>query len=675
MSSSVPILPQGAGYGVVIGIGLFFSAVMIGITALQARYTEFSPDNPEEFSSASRSVKPGLIAAGIVSAWTWAATLLQSSAVAYKYGLSGPWWYGAGATVQVLLFAMLAAKLKLNAPFAHTWLEIVRARWGNVAHLVFMFFGLATNIIVSAMLILGGSATVTDLTGMNTIAACFLIPAVVAVYVIVGGMRSTLLCDYSHTTILFVIILVFVFTVYATSSKIGSPAAMHRLLEAQAVASPVAGNAHGSYLTMRSKNGIIFGVINIVGNFATVFQDQAYWQRAIASRPASTVKAYLLGGLAWFAIPFTMATTLGLAAVALRGDPAMKVLTPLDVSKGLPASAAASALLGKSGAAAMLILLFMAVTSACSAELIAVSSLLTYDVYKTYIHPDATEERILLVEHLMVGLYAIVCGLAGLIFFYIGVSLGWLYTFMGVILGSGVVPIALCITWSKANKWGCIAGAVLGFVAGIIAWLVTTAKLNNSVINVVTTGGDFEMLAGNVASIVIGGLIATISSFMFPESFDWVATRALNAPVASEKARPTPEASEVVTQDEKRSQTSANIEEASIRSAQQEINDELDPVALRKAFLFASASSIVLFIILIIVIPFPLFFAKTIYSVKGYTGWVAIGIAWTFCSAITVILYPIFESRHALIRIARGIFIDLFTKESGKLKQAKITSV
>jgi urea-proton symporter len=64
------------------------------------------------------------------------------------------------------------------------------------------------------MLILGGSATVTDLTGMSTIAvkqrflylvaavlmfkfrqACFLIPLGVAIYVVVGGMRSTLLCD------------------------------------------------------------------------------------------------------------------------------------------------------------------------------------------------------------------------------------------------------------------------------------------------------------------------------------------------------------------------------------------------------------------------------------------------------------------------------------------------
>ena len=61
-----------------LGIGLFFSALMVGLTAVQSRYTGFSPKNSEEFTSASRSVKPGLIASGIVSAWTWAATLVCS---------------------------------------------------------------------------------------------------------------------------------------------------------------------------------------------------------------------------------------------------------------------------------------------------------------------------------------------------------------------------------------------------------------------------------------------------------------------------------------------------------------------------------------------------------------------------------------------------------------------
>ena len=75
----------------------------------------------------------------------------------------------------------------------------------------------------------------------------------------------------------------------------------------------------------------------------------------------------------------------------------------------------------------MLILLFLAVTSATSAELIAVSSILTYDVYKRYINPHATEAQILRVSHYMVAAFAVFMGIAGTIFFYIGVSMGWLY--------------------------------------------------------------------------------------------------------------------------------------------------------------------------------------------------------------------------------------------------------
>ncbi|CAE6533326.1 unnamed protein product [Rhizoctonia solani] len=678
MSESVStVLPQGAGYGVVVGIGLFFSAFMLGLTWIQARYTGFSPSNSEEFSSASRSVKPGLIASGIVSAWTWAATLLQSSAVAYKYGISGPWWYGAGATIQVLLFAMLAAKLKLNSPNAHTFLEIIGARWGTAAHLVFLFFGLATNIIVSSMLILGGSATVTDLTGMNTIAACFLIPIGVAIYVVAGGMRATLLCDYTHTAVLFAIILTFIFTAYATSPKIGSPARMHELLVEAATSKPVPGNAQGSYLTMRSKNGLIFGVINIIGNFATVFNDQAYWQRAIASKPQSCVKAYLLGGLAWFSIPFTFATTLGLAAVALHNDPDMRTLSPADVSAGLPAPSAAAALLGTSGAAAMLVLLFLAVTSATSAELIAVSSLLTYDVYKRYINPRATEAQIMRVSHLMVAFFAVCMGLFGLIFYYIGVSMGWLYTFMGTLLGSAVVPIALCITWQKASKMGCIVGAIAGLFSGIIAWLVTTSSLNNKVIDVTTSGGDYEMLAGNLAAIGVGGIISVVWSYLRPDDFSFDITRALNAPTRSHAHPTTGSGTHTPPEDEKKHSDIGSGDVHIVPAEDDEKHDkgvthdeDLDPVALKGAFRFAAWSSVGLLIVMIIVIPFPLFFSQVVFGTKGLTTWVAVGIAWTFLAAFAVVIYPLYESREALFLVLKGIIKDIFNPGSGKYSES-----
>lgn len=68
---------------------------------------------------------------------------------------------------------------------------------------------------------------------------------------------------------------------------------------------------------------------------------------------------------------------------------------------------------------------------------------------------------------------------------------------MGVILGSGVVPIALCITWSKANRTGCIAGAVIGFVAGIAVWLGITSGLNEGVINVTVSHLPFTQNLGS----------------------------------------------------------------------------------------------------------------------------------------------------------------------------------
>jgi Na+/proline symporter len=42
----------------------------------------------EMFSTAGRTVKSGLVASAVVSSWTWAATLLQSTSVAYRYGMS-----------------------------------------------------------------------------------------------------------------------------------------------------------------------------------------------------------------------------------------------------------------------------------------------------------------------------------------------------------------------------------------------------------------------------------------------------------------------------------------------------------------------------------------------------------------------------------------------------------
>lgn len=47
---------------------------------------------------------------------------------------------------------------------------------------------------MASQLLLGGSALVTALTGMNVYTAIFLVPLGVCVYVVLGGLRATSLC-------------------------------------------------------------------------------------------------------------------------------------------------------------------------------------------------------------------------------------------------------------------------------------------------------------------------------------------------------------------------------------------------------------------------------------------------------------------------------------------------
>ncbi|KAL4813282.1 Sodium:solute symporter family-domain-containing protein [Aspergillus spinulosporus] len=640
MSSTVaPVLPQGAGYGVVVGIGLFFALLMACVSYLQNRYTQYSTRTSEEFNTAGRSVKPGLIANGVVSAWTWAATLLQSSTVAYEYGISGPFWVdAAGSTVQIFMFSILACKVKQNAPYCHTFLEIVYHRYGQATHLVFVFFALMTNTLVASQLLLGGSTVVIALTGMKVYAAVFLIPLGVCIYVVLGGLRATFLCDYTHTVIVMIIILYFMFD-------------MHDLLKTAAVERPVEGNIEGSYVTLKSNSGLVFGVIELCTGLSTVFLDQGYWQRAIASRPTTAVRAYIMGGLSWFAIPFGFATTLGLAAVALTDNPRFPTyphnLTSSQISAGLAAPFGATALAGKGGATALLLTLFMAVTSSASSQLIAVSSILTFDIYKTYLKPKATPQQLIFVSHVMICIFGVVMACVACLWNGIGIDLGWLFLVMGLLIGGAVFPAAFTILWKGQTRLGAVCGAIGGLAAGLIAWLVE-AKVYYGELTVATTGANYPTLAGNMASVLTGLILAVGISLLKPDDFDWERTRAINAP-----ATHSPES--VIS-----SKPSMAVETTRANNNEKTADLALieNPKALQRTFVIAVVVSALLSLIMDVVIPIPMFLSHYVFS-KGFsTAWVIISFLWVFAAFVLCGILPIVETRRFWGMFGRKVVLD-----------------
>ncbi|KAL4279601.1 hypothetical protein GQ457_03G003830 [Hibiscus cannabinus] len=645
------VLNQGLGYAVILAFGAFFAFFTSFLVWLEKRYVG-SRHTSEWFNTAGRSVKTGLIASVIVSQWTWAATILQSSNVAWQYGISGPFWYASGATIQVLLFGVMAIEIKRKAPYAHTVCEIVKARWGTAAHIVFLTFCLMTNIIVTAMLLLGGSAVVNALTGVNIYAASFLIPLGVIVYTLAGGLKATFLASYIHSVIVHVVLVIFVYLVYTASDKLGSPSLIHRHL--QEVASklrtceepmshngqscgPVAGNYKGSYLTIMSSGGLVFGIINIVGNFGTVFVDNGYWVSAIAARPLSTHKGYLLGGLVWFAVPFSLATSLGLGALALDLP-----LTMDEASRGLVPPATAIALMGKGGSLLLLTMLFMAVTSAGSSELIAVSSLCTYDIYRTYINPDANGDKILRVSRAVVLGFGCFMGLFAVILNKAGISLGWMYLAMGVLIGSAVLPIAFMLLWRKANATGAILGAIIGCISGIVTWL-SVASVEYGRVNLDTTGRNAPMLAGNLVSILTGGVIHGICSLLWPQNYTWDTTRQI---------------------------TLVEKEASDLHEEEEEFKEE----KLKKAKSWIVKWGVGLTILIVILWPLLTIPAGE-FSVGYFTFWAVIAIAWGSIGSAVIIGLPIIESWGTITSVCSGMFTSDKLMEKVEEMNLKLNSI
>ncbi|KAF9040078.1 solute symporter family transporter [Panaeolus papilionaceus] len=658
-----PLLEQSVGYGVVIGVGFFFAFVMLGLTLLQAKYTDLSPTESEEFATASRSVKPGLICCGIVSAWTWSATLLQSSTAAYTFGVSGPWWYGVGGTIQLAIFGMVAAKVKMNANGAHTFLEIVQVRFGRGPHILFTFYGFLCIMVVCGSLLLGGAATVNALTGMNTLAACFLLPIGIAVYVIVGGLRATFVCDWSHTLILFIVIYIFLFRTFGTSPATQGVSGLYDLLVKAGEVSPVPGNVQGSYLTMKSNDGLVFGAATILSGFAGVFCDQGYWQRAIASHPTSTTKAYVLGGLSWFAVPFAFASCLGLAARALQTNPLFPTypnpLSASQTSAGLAAPAAAAVIMGKGGAIAVLLVVFMAVTSACSAELIAVASLFSYDIYKAYWRPQARGPEIIKVSHMFICFWVVWMGCWAAILHKASIDLGWLFYVQGVVLSPAVIPIALTVTWRKLTAVGVISGAVLGAILGMLAWMIGCWKIYGS-ITITNLANPFSAVCSGLTGLLFSGIITVGVSLWNPADYDFHDTRN----IANLDSTPPPAESDSPITDN----NSIRLSDKPIDSEQgdSERDSDTDLKVLQAAFNRALWYSSTLTAIVTIIVPLPMFFSHYIFSKAFFTFWIAVSIIWALLSGTFTILLPIWESRKEILKIVQGLSHSISRPVGGK---------
>merc|ERR1712000_455957 len=183
-------------------------------------------------------------------------------------------------------------------------------------------------------------------------------------------------------------------------------------------------------------------------------------------------------------------------------------MSDADVSAGLALPYAAVALLGKGGAVATLIMIFFAVTSSFNSELVATSSIFTYDIYRTYFKPDASGKTLVWMSHASVVIYSTIICCISVGLWYNGISMGYLYLLMGVLISAAVIPATLTLMWKGQNKWAATLSPILGFTCGVL--------------DVACTGSNDPMLSGNVTALLSPLLFVPIFTLIFGlDKYDW----------------------------------------------------------------------------------------------------------------------------------------------------------
>lgn len=574
--------------------------------------------------------------------------MLGSSLVGYTYGVAGPFWFAAGCSPMIVFFALLGISCKRKIPEAHTLLEIIRIRYGTMAHFVWMFLCLINNIIACANMLLGASAAITALTGVHIIAATFLLPLGVALYTFVGGIKATFLTDYLHTFTILIVLCYFSVKVW-TVPEVGSVGNLYELVKAATDRHPIAGNHDGTYMTMASKGGIYFGILHLLANFGLVIMDTSFFIKAFAAAPRSVVPAYVVGGIAYFAIPWAVATLASSVVLGLEDNPIFPTyprrLSSTEISSGLVLPYFAVTIAGKGGAAGMLLITFMAVTSTLSAQVIAVSSILSFDVYRTYINRNATDRDVIRWSHFGVVFFAVFAAAFSTALHYGGVDLGWTLYMLGVLTCPGIFPTVFAILWRRQSKVAAIVSPLLGLVTGIVVWLGSARGLYGSV-TVATTGQALPCVYGTTASAFSPALYSFLLSFYKPQNYDW-------ADFQKEKL-----AFDVVT-------TSADGRTISVVTAEQieaEVHSVEQQKELKRWGRIAAFWSLATFLGHWVLWPLPMYAAHYVFSKDFYAAWLIIAIIWLWVTLFVAGLAPLWSGRDQILSVFKS-----FTSRRGKV--------
>lgn len=219
---------------------------------------------------------------------------------------------------------------------------------------------------------------------------------------------------------------------------------------------------------------------------------------------------------------------------------------------------------------------------------------------------------------------------------------------MGVMISAAVIPATLTLFWRRQN-WIAAAGSpILGLACALVAWTVTCAREFDGVLSIDNLGSNNPMLAGNVVALLSPIVFVPVLTYAFgADDYDWGTMAAIKQ---GDDAGGASSADDVKGRELEDGGGDQQVPpDATLMAPEQ------DMAKLNKASRLAKWLMLVMAVSFLVLWPMPMYGSGYVFSKPFFTGWVTVGIIWIFGSSGAVGIFPLWEGRHSIVRVSKGI--------------------
>jgi len=462
-----------------------YLAFLVGVSLYKSR----SIKGQDDFMVAGRSVSAWFLVATLVCTWIGSGSLFAGAGRAYREGFSAL-WMSAGAWVGIAIVYFLAPRVRRIAKY--TVPDILEMRYTPAARLLGSLAIIIAYVTIASYQFKGGGRLLHILMPeVEPRVGAAITCGLVVVYTVAAGMLSIVALDLLNGIMITLAIVI----------------AAPMLLNAAGGWSGLTATLPESHFTAIGRTGIAQAMGLFFPTFFLLLGESGMYQKFMAAKDALTARRAVIGMIIGVIIVETVLDSTGIFGAALYwGDPAFQAAdgTFNDAATETIILHVARHNLAPAFGILLLVGAVAIIFSTANSFLMVASTNTARDIYQRFLNPEASQQRVVMVQRLAIITLAVLGYAASTFFGSILAMALYAYT----MVGAAVTPALLAaFLWKRVTA----VGGTISVAAGMAA-CVLFAALNQIGIESINLGFtvmplDYEYAIYPAAFFSFAGLI------------------------------------------------------------------------------------------------------------------------------------------------------------------------